>query len=162
MIKLEEILLTLICEEFDVDESFIFSETRDDDKQDMLAMFVYIANVVHGKPIKGVYKFMVEKGYPKTRACLYNYLKRGRRRVEWNAHFRFAYNGIVQRLKSVLDTGLTREETTDERVKNETVGRLVTKIFKLSSKQCLLSVERHLDNCLKAELLKTEVVVDEE
>ncbi len=161
MIKLEEILISLVCEEFDVDEKFILSETRDDDKQDMLAMFVYIANVVHGKPIKGIYKFMVERGYKKTRACLYTYLKRARKRVEWNAHFRFVYNNIVRRLKVVLDTGLSSNETQDERIRDEDLGRLVKKLFRFTSKQSFLSTERHIDNCLKAELLKIEVNVDE-
>jgi len=161
MIKLEEILISLICEEYSIEESFMLSETRDDDKQDMLAMFVYIANVVHGKPIKGIYKFMTERGYKKTRACLYTYLKRARKRVEWNAHFRFVYNSIVRRLKVVLDTGLTSQETEDERIRDEDLGRLVKKLFRLTSSQSFNSTERHLDNCLKAELLKIEVSVDE-
>lgn len=161
MVKLEEILISLICEEFNIEEAFMLSETRDDDKQDMLAMFVYIANVVHGKPIKGIYKFMADRGYKKTRACLYTYLKRARKRVEWNAHFRFIYNNIVRRLKVVLDTGLTSKETDDERIRDEDLGRLVKKLFRLTSSQSFNSTERHLDNCLKAELLKIEVNVDE-
>jgi hypothetical protein len=104
---------------------------------------------------------MQERGYKKTRACLYTYLKRARKRVEWNAHFRFIYNNIVRRLKVVLDTGLTVKETEDERIRDEDLGRLVKKLFRLTSNQSLQSAERHLDNCLKAELLKIEVNVDE-
>ncbi len=158
----EELLLTLVCQEFDVTEGEIFDETRESDKQDILAMFVHIGHNNHGKTVKGLYKFMQSRGYPKSRACLYNYLKRAKRLIEWNLTFRVAHNSITASLRQALESPIHKIHEDDTRIAHETFGRLFSKIYLLKQGQNLTALERHLDTYLKSELLAIEVNGEEE
>ena len=78
----EEILLALVCQEFDIEEDLLFCNSRHDRIQNPIAMLTYLLFTEYGKSVAEAHSFYEKHGYKKTRPTLYSYLRRGERNLK--------------------------------------------------------------------------------
>lgn len=150
---MEEILLKLICEEYDISEEYLFSILRRGKVTEALGMMTYILVIRYGWEVTRVYNFYVTKGYNKTRPCLYNHLKRGTRNIDYYDYSRVVLERIVSEVdeaKQLNVVGVPEEENL-----YLTRGRIMTKLLSVKSLGQLSTFEHMLDKQLQVNYLKT-------
>lgn len=149
---MEEILLKLICEEYDINEECLFSVLRKGKVQEALGMMTYILVIRYGWKVVKAHNFYVSKGYKKTRSCLYNQLKVGTNSVDYYEYSRVVLERIVADLEQARQTNVV--DVPEEENLYLTRGRVMTKLLSVKSLGQLATFEHILDKQLQVNYLK--------
>lgn len=149
---MEEILLKLICEEYDINEEYLFSILRRGKVQEALGMMTYILVVRYGWKVSKVYEFYVSKGFNKTRPCLYNHLKRGSYNIDYYEYSRVVLERVVAEVEEAKQFNIV--SVPEEENLYLTRGRVMTKLLSVKSLGQLATFEHMLDKQLQVNYLK--------
>ncbi len=147
---MEEILLNLICQEYDIPQDRLFSISSEDSVVEPLAMMTYILNVRYNWKVASIHLFYKSKSYPKKRANLYNLLKRASDNIQYYSYARNTYDSIVHGVDLAKSRGTIVEE---EAYLHSIRGRIVAKLYALKRETNLDKVEFLLDKTLQAEFI---------
>jgi hypothetical protein len=147
---MEEILLALVCQEFELEEDFILSKCRNHHLQNAISMCTYILVSHYGKTIIEVHNFYVSKGYKKTRATLYRNMKRAHHNIRQYSSFRELKSSLIEGVEIALVQGLI--VPTDEDI-HAMKGRIVSKMMTLRDHTYLTKMESQVDSYIKAEFI---------
>lgn len=149
----EEILLALVCQEFDIEEDFLFSGTRCDRVQNPIGMLIYLLSTEYGKSILEIHHFFKKHGYTKTRPTLYTNLRRGERNLKRFQSYRDLRDSLIEGVEIAKEHGVVEGH---EQSLYEITGRIIAKLMQLESKDFLFKLERATDNFLKSEFIETK------
>lgn len=149
---MEEILLKLICQEYEVTQEYLFSDARRGKIQEPLNMMTYILSVRYGWETAKIHKFYVSKGSKKGKASLYHHLKKGAH----DTHF-YEYSRVVlERIVSDVDQARQINVLEDPSKKEiySVRGRIMTKLTSVKSLGRLCEFEHILDKHLQVNYLQ--------
>lgn len=149
---MEEILLSLICSEFEMEESFLFSNSQHSDLLDAISMMTYLFITEYGYTVGGVHKFYVSKGYNKTRPTLYGHRRRAHDNIRGSNYFRVKAGSLIEGVSIAKEKGMIIPTEDDI---HSMKGRIMSKLVALKGSKYLSRVESQLDSYLKAEFINT-------
>ena len=149
---MEEILLKLICEEYEMEEEYLFSVLRKGNVQEAMATMTYILVVKYDWKVSKVHKFYVTKGYNKTRSALYNQIKNGKKNLIKYEYSRIVLERIVDELEQSISNGTVVIE--EDKELHLIRGRLITKLMSVDRIKDLYALENLLDKNLQFNFIK--------
>jgi len=130
--------LKLIEEEFNISEEFLFTPSKHFKPLHALSILTDIFVNQQGRDVNEIYKMYVEKGYSKTRPCLYNQLKVAKRLLRMDREILSSYQYIVDDL-----SGIRKEKS--ERLRERDIyiikGRILDKVHGSNKIQDLNELE---------------------
>tara|TARA_R110000851_G_scaffold27764_4_gene77860 strand:+ start:3017 stop:3520 length:504 start_codon:yes stop_codon:yes gene_type:complete len=147
---MKEILLSLICQEYDVEESYIMSTSRDDIIQEPLAMMSYILAIDYGITVVHIHEFYKSKGFPKQRQTVYGQIRRAQKNFRRSSAYNDMKSSLIHGLEMALNTGIIELNEDIYAIR----GRVVHKLMALDDSRVLGKVERQLNSYLKTEFIK--------
>lgn len=147
---MEEILLRLICQEFDIEESYLFGTTREDTVIDPLSMMTFILHAKYDWKVASIHLFYKNKGYKKTRSALYNLLKRASNSINYYGYYKNTYESVVHGLELAKRNGTYVKEEDDTHILR---GRILSKVFTIRHTSNLSHIEFLLDKVLQTEFI---------
>jgi len=150
---MEEIVLALICQEYDIEESFLLSNRKFDVILNALATMTFMLVTDYDKTVIQVHDFYVKKGMNRSRSALYHHIKICKRRDMASEAFREIRASIINGVELAQEKNITH---TASNVIYETKGRVISKLVALDNISNIISLEKQIDNLLKAEFLNTK------
>lgn len=147
---MEEILLNLICQEYEIDQERLFSNSRKEDIINSISMMTYILHVNKGWEVSSIHTFYTRKGYPKTRATLYHLLKKASHQIQFYSMWRETYDSIVKGVELANSRGVIVEE---DSYLHSVRGRITLKLFAINKHTNLDKVEFLIDKILQTEFI---------
>ena len=147
---MEEILLNLICQEYEIDQERLFSKSRNDDIIKPIAMMTYILHVNKGWEVASIHLFYTRKGYTKTRATLYHLIKKASHEIQFYSMWKEAYDSIVKGIELAKSAGVIVEE---DAYLHSVRGRVTAKLFRVTKHTNLDKVEFLIDRILQTEFI---------
>lgn len=148
---MEEILLALTCQEFDIEEDLLMCNSRHDRIQNPLGMLTYLLFTEYDKSVVEVHRFYTTHGYEKTRATLYCYLRRGERNIKRFQSYRDLRDSLIEGVEIAKNHGIIEGH---EQSLHQITGRIISKLMQLENKSFLFKLERTTDNYLKTEFIE--------
>lgn len=147
---MEEILLNLICQEYEISQEKLFSKSREEDIIYPLSMMAYILHVRFNWDVASVHSFFKKKGYLKTRANLYNLLKKSSHNIQFFGSWKNTYDSLVCGIEMAQSIGTIVEK---EDYLHSVRGRITAKLFSIQNRGNLDKVEFLLDKSLQSEFI---------
>jgi hypothetical protein len=147
---MEEILLNLICQEYEIEQEKLFSISRKEEIMIPLSMMTYVLHVRFNWNVASIHLFYKKKGYPKKRDNLYNLLKRSSNGIQYYSDWKNTYDSLVKGVELAKSKGVTVEEDAYLHIIR---GRITAKLFALKNQTNLDKVEFLLDKALQTEFI---------
>ena len=149
---MEEILLALVCQEFDIEEGLLLSRARHDYIQNAISMYSYIAVTRYQKTVVEAHAFLKSKGYSKNRETLYGQLRRAEHNIKHIYGYREIYSSLIEGVEIALVQGMIIPTESDIHALK---GRVVSKMMTLGDFANLTKLEKVVDTYIKAEFIDT-------
>ena len=147
---MEEILLNLICQEYEITQERMFARARGDEQVIPLSMMTYILHVRFNWEVASIHLFYKKKGYPKGRANLYNLLKKSSHNIQFYSDVKNTYDSLVRGVEIAKSKGSVVEK---EDYLHGVRGRITSKLFSIKNRGNLDKVEFLLDKALQSEFI---------
>jgi hypothetical protein len=149
---MKEILLALVCQEFDIEEGLMLSRSRHDIIQNSLSMCTYILVTHYKKSIIEVHDFYKTKGFTKQREVLYNQIKRAHKNIRQYDAYRERQSSLIEGVEIALAQGIVIPTEADIHAMK---GRIVSKMMALRDHANLTKMENQIDTYIKSEFVNT-------
>ena len=145
-----DLLIKLICYEFDMTEKMLMSKSKSNLVTEPLSMMSYILHADKDMKVAEIYKAYLKRGFKKKRATIYNQVKVGFKLTESSSYFYSIYKGIKDDLNKADENGVAPQHDTEL---HTILGRILHKISNVKSLRHLDNIESTIDGFLQVEFL---------
>jgi hypothetical protein len=145
-----DLLVKLICYEYDITKDLLMSRTRVGKVTKALAMMSYILHVDKDIKVSDIYKEYAKRGYKKGRATIYNQIKSGLDVIDASSYSYSLYKGLLDNLDDAKEEKVFTEYDTEF---HTILGRIFQKMYNVKRLRHLDSIEKNINEFLETEFL---------
>lgn len=145
-----DLLVKLICYEYDITKDLLMSRTQVGKVTKALAMMSYILHVDKDIKVSDIHKEYVNRGYKKGRATIYNQVRSGLGVIDSNSYYYNSYKSLLDNLDNAGEDKVFSEYDTEF---HTILGRIFQKMYNVKRLRHLDSIEKNIDEFLQAEFL---------
>jgi len=145
-----DLLVKLICYEYDITKDLLMSRTQAGKITKALAMMSYILHVDKDIKVSDIYKEYVKRGYKKGRATIYNQIKSGLDLIDSGSYSYALYKSLLDSLDNAKEDKVFTEYDTEF---HTLLGRIFQKMYNVKRLRHLDNIEKNIDEFLQTEFL---------
>lgn len=145
-----DLLVKLICYEYDITKDLLMSRTRVGKVTKALAMMSYILHVDKDIKVSDIYKEYVKRGYKKGRPTIYNQISSGLDVIDASSYSYSLYKSLLDNLDNAKEDKVFSEYDTEF---HTILGRIFQKVYNVKRLRHLDSIEKNIDEFLQTEFL---------
>lgn len=155
---MEKILVALVCQEYEIEEFFLFSSSRCDEVLKPLGTLTYLLVTKYHKTVKEVWEFYKTMGYPKGQHTLYGHIIKTRKRIRRNSQLREMHSSLIEGVTIAQNGGILINPDDLHSI----MGRIICKVTSLKDAENVANIEKHLDLYIKTEFINKGQYEEEE
>lgn len=145
-----DLLIKLVCYEYEVEENMLFSSTRVGYIVEPLSLIAYILHTENDMNAADIQREFSKRGSKKKRAGVYYQIRKGFDLVNNDSSKYRTYKFILDSLRDAKDEKVYVETDTSF---HTTLGRILQKIYNVKSLRHLNSIESTVESFLQTEFL---------